>query len=163
MKILAIDPGNNESGWILLDGETPVDFGKCFNLALLSRIRTIEADLLVVEYMAAMGMPTAQEVLDAQFWTGRFVEAWGGEWHPIKRREVKLAICGSARAKDGNIRQALIDRYGGKEVAIGRKKTPGPLFGISNDVWQALAVGITYLDSQEAHQATGASRDDLGL
>lgn len=147
MKLFVIDPGNTQSGWIVLDNETPVSFGKCLNQALLSDLKVADADLLVVEYMAAMGMPTAQEVLDAQFWLGRFVQAWGGPWHPIKRREVKLSICGNSRAKDGNVRQAIIDRYGGKEVAIGKKATPGPLYGVSNDVWSALAVGLTYLDS----------------
>lgn len=147
MRILAIDPGDKRSGWILLDGETPLDFGKATNEEMRSIVRVTDAELLVVEYMAAMGMPTAQEVLDAQFWLGRFVEAWRGKWKAIKRRDVKLAICGQSRAKDANIRQALIDRYGGKEVAIGRKASPGPLYGISADVWAALAVGIAHLES----------------
>lgn len=149
MKLLAIDPGDNESGWILLDGKTPEHFGKSSNLEMLTTVKTIDADLLLVEYMAAMGMPTAQEVLDAQFWTGRFVEAWQGRWKAIKRHEVKMAICGNMRARDPHIRQALIDRYGGKAVAIGKKKSPGPLYGIVDDMWSALAVAICYLESEE--------------
>ena len=42
------------------------------------------------------------------------------------RQEVKLHLCNSARAKDANIRQALIDRFGGKDKAIGRK-TPAAI------------------------------------
>jgi hypothetical protein len=61
----------------------------------------------------------------------------------VFRRDVKLSLCGSARAKDGNIRTALIDLHGGKEAAIGRKKTPGPLWGVHADVWAALALAIT--------------------
>jgi len=61
----------------------------------------------------------------------------------ISRRAVKLHLCGSARAKDANIRQALIDRYGGS-AAIGRKAAPGPLYGVSKDVWSALAIAVTY-------------------
>lgn len=147
MKLFVIDPGDKESGWIVLDDETPLRFGKCLNQALLSDLRAADANLLVVEYLAAMGMPTAQEVLDSQFWLGRFVQAWGGPWKPIRRHEVKMAMCGNMRAKDPHIRQAIIDRYGGKETAIGRKASPGPLYGISNDVWSALAVGLTFLDS----------------
>jgi hypothetical protein len=40
------------------------------------------------------------------------------------------------RAKDANIRQALIDKLG----AVGTKKAPGPLYGISGHLWAALAV-----------------------
>lgn len=39
---------------------------------------------------------------------------------------------------------ALIDRFGGKDAAIGRKATPGPLYGITKDLWSALAIAITY-------------------
>jgi hypothetical protein len=31
-------------------------------------------------------------------------------------------------------------------TAIGRKAAPGPLYGISRDVWSALAVAVTYAD-----------------
>ena len=34
-----------------------------------------------------------------------------------------------------NIRQALIDRYGGRERAIDAKYLPGPLHAIVRDVW----------------------------
>jgi hypothetical protein len=68
----------------------------------------------------------------------------------VYRREVKTNLCGSMKAKDGNVRQALIDRFGGKEKAIGKKKTPGPLYGFSADVWQALAVAITFADMRDA-------------
>jgi hypothetical protein len=62
------------------------------------------------------------------------------------RRDVKMHICGQMKAKDSNIRAALIDRFGGKERAIGRKASPGPLFGITADRWAALALAITWLD-----------------
>jgi hypothetical protein len=48
------------------------------------------------------------------------------------------------KAKDANIRQALIDIYGGNDKAIGNKKTPGPLYGIKGDLWAALAVAVTF-------------------
>lgn len=66
--------------------------------------------------------------------------------HRIFRRDIKLHLCNSVRAKDANIRQALIDRYGGKEKAIGKKKSPGPLYGIKSHMWAALALAVTYHD-----------------
>ena len=59
-------------------------------------------------------------------WAGRFAEA--AHRVPVvmlPRRAVKLALCGDSRAKDANIRQALIDRFGGS-AAVGRKAAPGP-------------------------------------
>ena len=57
-----------------------------------------------------------------------------------------MHLCGNMRARDGNIRQALLDRFGGKDRAIGRKGSYGPLHGISGDCWSALAVGVTWLE-----------------
>jgi hypothetical protein len=54
----------------------------------------------------------------------------------VYRNAVKLHICGTPRAKDPNIRQALIDKYG----APGTKKNPGPTYGVSSHLWSALAI-----------------------
>ena len=43
----------------------------------------------------------------------------------------------------------LLDRFGGSS-AIGLKRSPGPLYGVSKDVWSALAVAVTYADSLAA-------------
>ena len=51
------------------------------------------------------------------------------------------------RAKDSNIRQAVMDMYGSsKEVAIGNKKKPGPLYGVVKDIWSSLAIAITHTE-----------------
>ena len=59
-----------------------------------------------------------------------------------------MYLCNSMRAKDSNIRQAILDRYpttgGGKCPQVGTKKEPGPLYGVSKDVWAAIGVGLTY-------------------
>jgi hypothetical protein len=57
---------------------------------------------------------------------------------------VKLHLCHYSRAKEGNIRQALIDRFGGQAVL--KSAAPGPPYGISGDVWAALALGMTWVD-----------------
>ena len=58
------------------------------------------------------------------------------------RKDEKINLCGNMKAKDSNIRQALIDRFG----VVGTKKNPGWFYGVSKDVWQAIAVGVTYYD-----------------
>lgn len=155
--ILAIDPGNVESAYCYLDDGLPITFAKVANNVMLGVLEGIEADSLAIEYMKPRGMPTSKEEMDTQFWAGRFVQAWGGDWTPIHRADVKMNICGHIRAKDSNIRQALIDRFpakgGGKCPQVGTKKKPGPLYGMSGDCWSALAVGLTYYDTLTAKSA----------
>ncbi len=120
---------------------------------LLMLRNKLNADALAIEMVESFGMAVGREVFQTCVWTGRFIETWnikGFPWNPVTRKQVKMHLCNSMRAKDANIRAALIDKFGGKDAAIGRKKTPGPLFGISADVWSALAVGITFTEGGSA-------------
>lgn len=146
MKILALDPGNEASAWcVLVDGK-PFESGYQPNDEVRAKLKGwgTEGWLLAVEMIASYGMPVGREVFDTCVWIGRFVESWGGEHQLVYRKDVKLALCGTFRAKDANIRASLIDRFGpGKDKAVGTKAHPGPLYGISGDVWAALAVAVT--------------------
>ena len=157
--LLAIDPGPVESAWALLDEEnrTLVGWAKVPNAALLAHIESTTADRLAVEMIASYGMPVGAEVFETCVWIGRYIERWEAApvsratYQLIYRRAVKLHLCGSARAKDANVRQALIDRYGpGKDKAIGLKNSPGPLYGLSGDGWAALGVAVTAADGAAA-------------
>jgi hypothetical protein len=159
MTILAIDPGTTESAWVLYDADAkrPLEFRKERNDCVLHALRINglgmhRADQCVVEMVASYGMAVGAEVFNTVKWIGRFVEAFAManrvEPDTLERRPVKLHLCNSAKAKDGNIRQALIDRFGGKDKAIGSKKNPGPLYGVSGDVWQALALAVTYAETR---------------
>lgn len=149
MRVLAIDPGNTESAYVILHGDRLVEFAKVENDVLRARLPFFrdEADKLAIEMIASYGMAVGREVFDTCVWVGRYVEAWGKAYTRVYRRDVKMHLCGNNAAKDGNIRQALIDRFGpGKDKAIGKKATPGPLYGVSADVWAALAVAVTFAD-----------------
>lgn len=150
MRILAIDPGETESAWLIYDTHTKAplrhdSWAKQDNETVLARLHQF-ADWgihgMAMEMIASYGMPVGAEVFETCVWIGRFTERWKGETTRVFRREVKLHLCNSARARDANVRQALIDRYGGKDVAIGRKATPGPLYGLTGDCWAALGVAV---------------------
>lgn len=148
--IFAIDPGNKLSALVEYDPVAARVLAKMKipNEEVRQYLKTNVngATHLAFEMAESFGSKVWDQVFVTVFWTGRFVEAWGGEHTPVKRREVKMHLVNSPRAKDGQIRNCLIDRWGGSEIALGTKKAPGPLFGITADCWQALAIAVTYAD-----------------
>ena len=153
LVMLAIDPGNEFSAYVRYDAASSslVQFGKLANDELLVRLPKMATDgHLAIEMIASYGMPVGREVFETCVWIGRFVERWNNAHTVVYRRDVKLHLCGQARAKDANVRQALLDRWGGKEVAVGKKAAPGPLYGVSADVWAALGVAVTWCDTRAA-------------
>lgn len=163
--VLALDPGTSRSATCFYDGTGAPRCNRLDNAEALDMLRHYDAGnprcTLVIEQVEhyGSGMPIGRDVLETVHWSGRFCEAWerwGGTVERLPRREVKLHLCGSSRARDSNIRQALIDRWGGKETAIGRKATAGPLYGIAGDEWAALAVAVTWLDLHGTPRARSA-------
>lgn len=143
MNILAIDPGTHQSGYVILDKAGRVaDCGVVDNTEVLASIHSAShrGAILAIEMIASYGMPVGAEVFETCVFIGRLVERWRGEHRLVYRKEIKMHLCGTHRAKDANIRQALIDIYGGKDVAIGKKANPGPLYRVKSHAWAALAV-----------------------
>jgi len=149
MTILAVDPGTIESAYVVYDVGKIRNKGIMPNEKLLTMLKNAESMgvLLAVEMVASFGMPVGEDVFETVLWTGRFIEAWGGPFELVYRQDVKMHLCKNTRAKDANIRQAILDRYprtgGGKTPQIGTKKAKGPLYGCSSHIWSALAVAIT--------------------
>mgnify|MGYP006962948045 CR=1 FL=1 len=151
MRILAIDPGNIRSGYVLAECDEAeirrvLRVGKVENAEMMQIVseaaESAETDF-VIEMIAGMGMAVGAEVFDTCVWIGRF-------WERALIRDFRRMeyIYGSPRAKDGNIRQALADRYapGKPNYGKGTKKEPGFFFGFSADMWAAMAVAVTYYD-----------------
>jgi len=158
--LLAIDPGNVESAWVLYDEENknPTAYAKEENEVVLSKLAKFnkQTDTLILEMIASYGMSVGQTVFDTCVWIGRFWQAWEGNVELVYRKDVKITLCHSMKAKDSNIRQAIIDRYGGsKEVAVGKKSSPGPLYGMSRDMWSAFAVALTYCEKEDSPGFSG--------
>lgn len=139
--ILAIDPGTDASGWVYLWRGQVVGSGVMPNAEVLAMIRESAADVLAVEMIASYGMAVGREVFDTCVWIGRMVESWRSpeSVRLVYRRDVKLHLCGTAKAKDANIRAALIDLIGPQGV----KADPGPTYGVKSHAWAALGVAAT--------------------
>ena len=147
MLVLAIDPGPEQSGWCTFDGARLHACGIAKNAELLAAVRVNlhSADDLAVEMIASYGMAVGREVFETVLWIGRFQQAWRDPEgvRLVYRHEVKIHLCGSLRAKDANIRQALIDRFG----AVGTKRKRGPMYGVRSHTWSALAVAVVALEA----------------
>jgi len=146
--ILAIDPGNEQSAYAVLDQDLrPVDFGILKNANMFGIILNSPARHFVIEMVASYGMAVGQEVFETCVWIGRFLQfaEERGAFRQIRRilrMDEKIMLCHDSRAKDANIRQALIDRFG----PVGTKANKGWFYGVSKDVWSAIAIGVTYND-----------------
>jgi hypothetical protein len=170
IPILAFDPGPKQTGIVRLEGidAEPLPVGaapSCENCTIsVAAIAKIQAwtlpnqelcarlgELLgkpypvaLLEVVEARGMPVGNDTLHTQLWAGYI----GGLLASdnvitlfVRRSRVKLALCGTARAKDSNIRAALIDLLGGKEAV----KKGGIAHGIHGHQWAALATAFAYL------------------
>lgn len=155
MNILAIDPGNIESAYVLMDEHyKPIEFGKIKNEDLLKKHMTEVPfpiyEKCVIEMVASYGMAVGKEVFETCVWIGRFLQASETETKLMYRKDVKMNLCGQTKAKDSNIRQALIDRFAKHDFKNGKgtKANPDWFYGFKADIWAAYAVGVTYIDSE---------------
>jgi len=143
--ILGCDPDPKGFAWVLIDSDLKVvDHGKDEFHAACNALfgSTDETIRVAIERVAGYGMSVGQEVFDTAWMSGRIYDAVGFlDPNPrmIFRRDVKVCICGDTKAKDKNIRQAIIDIYGGKQET----RKGGKLHGITADRWAALAVALT--------------------
>jgi len=146
--ILAIDPGNIESGYVVLNDDLSINQKAKISNDMLIDIIGVQAQIqkyVVIEMIASYGMAVGQTVFDTCVWIGRFTERAihaGAIVNYIYRKDEKINLCHTMKAKDSNIRQALIDRFG----PVGTKKNKGWFYGVSKDMWSAVAVGVTFYD-----------------
>lgn len=147
MQLLAIDPGTTESAYLQWDGTNIGCKGIIRNEILIAEFHHWPSgEPLAIEMVASYGMPVGREVFETCVWIGRFMQSYkqnlGISADLIYRRDVKLHHCGNARAKDANIRKALIDRFGHP----GTKANPGITYGVKSHLWAAFALAVYAYD-----------------
>jgi hypothetical protein len=139
--IMAIDPGPEKSAYCVFE-PGHIDAAIVPNAVMKEMLKRYKYERVAIEFMQSFGMPVGKETFETCVWIGRFIEASGVEPIRVYRKEVCVHLCGSARAKDPNVRRALIDRFG----EPGTKKAPGLLYGVSKDMWSALGIAVTAYD-----------------
>ncbi len=154
-RIIAIDPSNLHSAFVVMNDRCQISHkGIVDNDEVVSLIHNSPITTeIVIEGIQSYGMPVGADVFDTVFWIGIFYKTSidvGIMPAKLLRTTIKGAICHDSRAKDSNIRAALIERFG----KTGTKKLPNPYYNDSivkmkADIWSALAVGLTYLEANE--------------
>ena len=155
MTVIGIDPGPEQTAFAWFDGTRPGVNGIVSNdemLVLLAQAQVRGANIWC-EDIASYGMAVGASVFSTCIWIGRYWQrcADHASFNRVFRRDVKLHLCHSPRAKDGNVRVALIDRIGPQ----GTKRQPGPTYGIRSHVWAALAVAVYGYDMTFGRFANG--------
>lgn len=155
MRILGLDTGTEETGWVIYDTEshTVPQMGIDDNSFVLSEVvGSNEYDVASLEMVASYGMPVGATTFETVYWIGRFAEraeALGKKtFRYYKKKDVNPAICFTPNVKDNHIRRAILDMFpktgGGSEPSIGTKKNQGVLYGIKSHIFPALAVALTH-------------------
>jgi len=146
-RILALDPGSDKTAFVVFE-DSVREFGILPNEEMLERLKENcfgGATRCAIEMVACYGMAVGREVFQTCVWIGRFSERTSLPVTLVYRKDVKMHLCHTMKAKDANIRQALIDMIGPQ----GKKASPGPTFGMSSHTWAALGVAITALANHE--------------
>jgi hypothetical protein len=190
MKILGIDPGTFESGVVLWDtetGEVPIKGvfpnGE-FRSNLVELLPDDGVDRIGIEMIASYGMPVGRDVFDTCVWIGVFLHRLHEhiqhqQLRLVTRGRAKGHMCHSPKASDSNVRQAVIDYFGGDLKAVGGKKCPeckgkgwvgrgrptcplctggkwqhppGVLHGVKSHMFPALAVAIYVYEVSAEHE-----------
>ena len=157
--IVAIDPGPVMSAFVVWDGREIVDRGLVPNKKLLEILANMPRNIpgikedgvecMAIEMIASYGMAVGASVFNTCVWIGRFIERWDDTHCVVYRKHVKMHLCLSMRAKDTNIKQALIDRFAPDATNHGKgtKDNPSIFYGFKKDIWAAMAVAVTAWDN----------------
>src|SRR5574343_229209 len=150
--IVGIDPGTKMTAVTSLAcSDSGIDVQtscKLDNSEVLSWARKADADVhhVFIEGMQSYGMPVGKETFETCYLIGRILEildSRGVKCTMVFRKDVVQHHCLTTRGKDANVRAALIERFG----AVGTKKSPGLLYGISADMWSSMAIATLGYDT----------------
>lgn len=159
--LLALDPGSEKTGVVLMDPDTWVISAHAIlpnpELLLMIQGGAYGASHLVIEEVRSYGNIVGRTIFQTVFWSGRFAQAFEsmgvGRWSMMQRQLVYRSLLARPTGTDAMVSCAVRDLYaerfagrlgGGKVPVKGKKASPGPLYGVKADEWQALALALTW-------------------
>ncbi len=156
MKIFAIDPGNINSAYCIMDDDYKLyEFAKLENKQIMNVLisKLNEVNEVVIERMMNYSNNVGQSVFITCEWIGRFSQE-AEKYTAVNylfRKDEKMYLCQTMKANDAAIRHALIDRFAefDKKNGRGTKKNPDYFYGVSHDCWSAIAIATTFIDMKK--------------
>lgn len=138
MIVLAVDPGNGQSGVVRFDGQRVLYAGVIENPDVLKIIADDRSDVLAIELFVATNQRLGNESIETIHWGGRFHQSSGDPDSVVlvPRYQVKKSLGLGHRDGDKEVNSALQRVLGPK----GTKAAPGPCYGVSSHAWAALGV-----------------------
>ena len=177
MLYLGVDPGQTKSAYVLSEEYKPIRSGKIDNTTLRE---------MLVNANIAGGLPakmlieipvgrkwSGKSVSETALWAGIFISAWV-DWldvAQITRSKVRMNLCGRS-GNDSKIRAYLIERFDPdnfESIKIKKGDNKGKhkyyldrgsewFAGFADDVWQAYALTVYYLDSIGGANVSGTKK-----
>ena len=160
MRVLGIDPGPTTHGAVLYDtverrvvwSDKAATQDQVEAVALEHDWQTFRIVIERPAAMGAIGSGVVGHMLDTAWSAGAMSEALllhGFIVQEMTRREVlrHLGVLSGKGAADSRVRAACIADHEvpGGMPAVGRKGSPGPLYGVSSHAWQALGLVLAFL------------------
>ena len=168
--VIGIDPANKYTAYVVCEAESmqPLYFGREENKKALTEILEYALEcksrgsvVIGIEGMQSYGQPVGTATFETCYWIGNLQCHFNLYQIPhqlIFRTEEKMAICKQTRAKDSNIRAALVDLFApyASNHGKGTKDEPSIFYGFKKDIWQAFAIAYT-LREKEREKTNGKS------
>lgn len=163
MLILGIDPGPVSHGVVVYDSEARrVRFAAkaASSEEVIALHEQYALDLILIERPAAMGAlgpGIVGHMLDTAWAAARLeceLELRSEACcKTMTRRQVlrSLGVLSGKGSSDSKVRAACIadhEKPGGRP-AVGRKASPGPLYGVSSHAWQALGLVLAWIEQHK--------------
>lgn len=170
MILLGIDPGANHLGMVVYDTTTQrvlwtagdaqpeawdsrlvEDYLRERKLAFITG-RHFSLDAVIIERVKGQGRVVGGSTLQTAEWVGeirrRCKDAGPRTLFVARYRYevVRSLDCGGKGNKDALVKARLVEMHGCSTLrqAKGTPKNPGPLFGVANHAWAALAVAYSW-------------------
>jgi hypothetical protein len=155
MRVLSIDAGNIQSAYIIFCNieKRVVQKNILPNNEFLNEILHSCFDEVAIEKIISMGMPVGDTTFQTVFQNGRIYQAiydkFGIVANLYSRLDIKVHLCYTTRAKDPNVRMALVNRFGEPST----KKNPHNIYNELTDkiyfgthFWSCLAVAMYHIE-----------------